>query len=202
MIPSGMLTIPEALELIRARIDDEDLRMQSDPRPDKQTVACKSLAEAIRNGKVVVYIMVGGAVCGVGNTLDSKTMEYRHEPRQLIAGWETWLASGRVCNGSAYNGARLFLRPYSLESWLGPEPKNIRARTGTQGRPTKSMPLIMEEFARRLRDGESAASREAEAKALAAWLKETYPTAERPTPKTIKNNLPADFQPRGNGHPK
>ena len=39
MIPSGMLTIAEALELIRARIDDDDMRMQRNPKPDRGEVA-------------------------------------------------------------------------------------------------------------------------------------------------------------------
>ena len=112
------------------------------------------------------------------------------------------MLGGRVNNGSKFNGTPIYVHPFDLEHWLGPEPKSIRARTGTQGRPTKSMPLVMEEFSRRLREGETANSREAEAKALAAWLKETHPTAERPTPKTIKNRLPADFRPYGNGRPK
>jgi hypothetical protein len=196
MIPSGMLTVPEVLELIRARIDDDDLRMQTNPKPDKQMVACESLAQAIRNGLVAAYIMSGGAVQRIERTFDG------NEPEQLIAGWETWLASGRVNNGSKYNGTLLYLRPYNLEMWLGPEPKIVSARTGTQGRPTKSWPVIEREFHRRRSEGKTAASREGEAKALVAWLKDTHPTAERPTAKTVQNNLPADFQPRGNAHPK
>src|SRR5262245_32778786 len=116
--------------------------------------------------------------------------------------WETWFLAGRVSNGSRYNGIPIFVSPSDLKVWLGPDPEVVRVRTGAQGRPTKSMPLIMEEFARRVREGSTARSREAQAKELAAWLRDTYPNAERPSPKTIQNNLPTDFRPRGNGRPK
>ena len=38
VVPSGLLTVPEVLELIRARIDDDDLRMQSTPSPTEKGV--------------------------------------------------------------------------------------------------------------------------------------------------------------------
>ena len=62
MIPRGYLTIPEVLKIIRARIDDNDLLMQGDPKPDRGAVACKSLADAIRLLNVHVYTISGGAV--------------------------------------------------------------------------------------------------------------------------------------------
>ena len=99
------------------------------------------------------------------------------EARKLIEG-ETWLSSGRVNNGSEYNGCRLFLRPLALESWLGPASEEVPiAKTGAPGRPSKGMPIVMDEFGRRRSNGETAASREAEARALADWFKDTYPTA-------------------------
>jgi hypothetical protein len=35
MTPRGYLTIPEVLKIIRARIDDDDLLMQRNPKPEK-----------------------------------------------------------------------------------------------------------------------------------------------------------------------
>jgi hypothetical protein len=202
MIPSGMLAIPEALELIRARIDDDDMRMRRNPKPDRGEVACESLAEAILATRVTARVVSGGAVCAVRNEFNFMTDQYIENVAALMDGWEAWLSKGRVKNTSKYNGVYIFVSPSDLRIWLGPEPQLTRARTGTQGRPTKSWPVIEQEFNRRRVDGKTAASREGEAKALVAWLKETHPTAERPTAKTVQNNLPADFQPRGNGHPK
>ena len=62
MIPRGYLTIPEALEIIRARIDDDDQLMQQIPKPDRDLAARQSLATAIINGSVTVCIMSGGVV--------------------------------------------------------------------------------------------------------------------------------------------
>jgi hypothetical protein len=203
MIPSGMLTIPEALELIRARIDDDDMRMQREPKPDRREVACASLAEAILGTNVTACIVSGGALHRVRNDFDWTESRNIENVAALMDGWESWLVSGRVKNASKYNGATIFVSPSDLRLWLGPEPQITKARTGTQGRPTKSWPVIEQEFNRRRGEGKTASSREGEAKALVAWLKDTHPTAERPTAKTIQNNLPADFQPRaGNGHPK
>jgi hypothetical protein len=187
------------LKIIRARIDDDDMIMQGNPKPDRTAAACESLADAIRHVRVSVYTIRGGAVVEIGNEfLDTENTE----TNSLIEGWEKWLPSGRVANGSKYNGCRLYVRPYALENWLGPVAKEVPiAKTGAPGRPT-SMPIVMEEFERRLKNGETATSREAEAKALADWFKDAYPTAPQPTWKTILNKLRPDFRPRGNGHPK
>ena len=41
----------------------------------------------------------------------------------LMDGWETWLASGRVKNGSEYCGAPIFISPHDLKLWLGLSPR-------------------------------------------------------------------------------
>lgn len=58
------------------------------------------------------------------------------------------------------------------------------------------MPIVMAEFERRRAAKCCEQSREAEAKALAEWLRMVHPDTQIPTPKTIRNKLPADFQPR------
>jgi hypothetical protein len=197
MTPRGYLTIPEVLKIIRARIDDDDMILQRNPKPDRTTAACESLASAIRDASVDVYTMSGGAVIRIDNDFLETP-----ETRALVEGWEQWLSTGRVSNKSKYNGCRLFVRPTALERWLGPAAEGVPiAKTGAPGRPT-SMPIVMEEFERRLKDGETAMSREAEAKALAAWFQDAYPTAPQPSWKTILNKLRPDFRPRGHGHPK
>ena len=60
MTPRGYLTIPEVLKIIRARIDDDDLLMQRNPKPEKTAVACESLAAAIADGTVSVYQSAAG----------------------------------------------------------------------------------------------------------------------------------------------
>lgn len=61
--------------------------------------------------------------------------------------------------------------------------------TGTPGRPTKGIDIIRIEFQRRVDAGEIADSLAAEARALQAWYRETYPRRDCPTTKTIENNL-------------
>jgi hypothetical protein len=61
--------------------------------------------------------------------------------------------------------------------------------TGAPGRPPKSMHLIKDEHARRVREGEAIQGVSAEAQALLQWLKTTSPKAPRPELKTIENNI-------------
>ena len=60
--------------------------------------------------------------------------------------------------------------------------------TGAPGRPT-SMQLVHPEHQRRLDAGAAERALSAEAAALAAWLKKTYPNAPSLTVKTIENNI-------------
>jgi hypothetical protein len=57
------------------------------------------------------------------------------------------------------------------------------------------MGIVMVEFERRRASGLCEPSREAEANSLAAWLKQTHPDMPALTAKSIRNKLPADFQP-------
>ena len=62
-------------------------------------------------------------------------------------------------------------------------------RTGFPGRPSKSKHLIDDEFERRVADHEALPVLAQEARALLHWLAAKYPTAARPTLKTIRNNI-------------
>jgi hypothetical protein len=73
--------------------------------------------------------------------------------KELIEGWERWLGSGRVANGSKYNGCQLFVSPYSLRFWLGAAPK-APITSGAPGRPS-GMGIVMGEFERRRANGGS-----------------------------------------------
>jgi hypothetical protein len=193
MTPRGYLTIPGVLKIIRARIDDDDLLMQRNPKPDRAAVACESLATAIRDAVVPIYTISGGAVIRIDNDF----CDFDHtETRSLIEGWESWLSTGRVVNSGNYNGCRLFIRPFSLEVWLGPAADDLPIpKTGAPGRPS-SMAVVMEEHRRRVTGGQSASSRAREGQELELWFKETHSGMPCPTAKTIQNNLPANFQPR------
>ena len=195
MIPSGYLTIPEVLKIIAARIDDDDLLMQQNPKPDRDALARESLAKAILNRKVDVYTVSGGAVVQIetGLTFDGN---FDKEEQELMGGWEVWLADGRVMNSGKYNGCRLFIGPHNLGYWLGPDPKAVPIATGVAGRPTPKH-LVLVEHARRRRTNENAQGRGKEAEELAVWLKETHPRVPQLKAKSILNFLPRDFQPNG-----
>jgi hypothetical protein len=195
MTPRGYLTIPEVLKIIRARIDDDDLLMQQNPKPDRAAVARESLARAIRDETVHVYRISGGAVVRIANDFADFDQT---DTKSLIERWESWLPTGRVVNGSKYNGCRLFIRPASLEHWLGPAAEDVPIpKTGAPGRPS-SMAVVMAEHRRRVSSGESACSRAVEGQALETWFKEMHLCVPCPTARTIQNNLPPDFQPRAN----
>jgi hypothetical protein len=66
--------------------------------------------------------------------------------------------------------------------------------TGMPGRPSKGKHLIEDEFKRRCETGEVLASLDAEAQALLVWYKDNDPSAQRPTVKTIKNNIRASHR--------
>jgi hypothetical protein len=63
--------------------------------------------------------------------------------------------------------------------------------TGMPGRPSKGKNLIEDECARRIRDGRALPTLADEARALFDWYKAEYPKEERPTEKTIQNNIRA-----------
>ena len=103
-----------------------------------------------------------------------------------------------------YERQRLLIADEQMTRWLahmresfGITPEKAVPKSGAPGRPS-SMHIVLDEFERRHACNQCEASREAEAKALAEWLKKTHPNAPQPTPKTIQNRLPAEFQPRTN----
>jgi len=73
--------------------------------------------------------------------------------------------------------------------WPSPETPAALASSGAPGRPSKSMHLILDELGRRVDGRKIAASLGDEAEALLTWLKNTHPSRERPTAKTIENNI-------------
>jgi hypothetical protein len=77
----------------------------------------------------------------------------------------------------------------------GEAPESEVTSTGAPGRPT-SMHLVLAEFARRHKAGQTEPSRTGEGEALAAWLKKKHSKCPQPTAKTISNNLPRSFQPQ------
>jgi hypothetical protein len=189
MIPQGYITAPEVLQIVRSRIDHDDLMVRTGA--DEDSAARESLATAIRTGEVTVHFMQGGALSYLWYT----------DREQFIEGWETWLASGRVANGSKYNGLLLLFSPFDIDWWLGPAPKTETTKTGAPGRPS-SMGIVMTEFEWRRADGGCESSREAEANFLATWLKEKHPNVPKLTAKSIRNKLPPDFQPFSQRCPK
>jgi hypothetical protein len=113
MTPRGFLTIPEVLKIIEARIDDDDMMMQSYSGITREEAACHSLFSAIRGRKVQVYTVSGGAVVQIGGALrNDSALE------ELVDGWSSWLPSGRVSNRGMYAGCRIFIKPSGLRHWL------------------------------------------------------------------------------------
>jgi hypothetical protein len=99
---------------------------------------------------------------------------------------------------SRYSKEKLLIEEAELHrwcaTWLAPAPQTLITKTGAPGRPT-SMGVVIAEFERRRTNEMCESSRDAEAKALEAWVKKTHPDLPAPTAKTIRNKLPQDFQP-------
>jgi len=74
-------------------------------------------------------------------------------------------------------------------------PFELRDRgTGTPGRPTKSIHLILDEFERRIARAETGRVLREEATALIEWLKIAHPFVDRPTRKTVENRIRSRFR--------
>ena len=65
----------------------------------------------------------------------------------------------------------------------------VEDRTGAPGRPSKGAHLISDEFDRRSELGDLEAGVTEQARVLLQWLKETHPLRERPTVRTIENQI-------------
>jgi hypothetical protein len=88
-----------------------------------------------------------------------------------------------------YEHKRFLISERELDRWLG----RMESRTGAPGRPS-SMDIVLREAERRKETGKRAASKQAEAEALAIWLRETHPEAPPLTAKTIRNRLAASVK--------
>ncbi len=93
-----------------------------------------------------------------------------------------------VAKGQATDGTKTLSDIHILPSGLADH-----MPTGVPGRPSKGIEIIRAEFERRVAAGEIAASLAAESGALAAWYNRTYPLRDRPSPKTIANNIRSDY---------
>jgi len=204
MITVGYCTIPEALTLLEAH-----------------GKSLLHLEEAMLRGELRVYV-------SVSREYDWEICRVPREDLQVLGkSWGSWLAKGRVPPAPpdppdysaawnawvenrtgpepenpnsvlrTYERTRPLIAEQELDRWLG----RADSRTGAPGRPS-SMSIVLDEFKRRQACNQCEASREAEAKALAAWLKDAHPGLPHPTAKTIQNKLPSSFQPYQNHIPK
>jgi hypothetical protein len=77
------------------------------------------------------------------------------------------------------------MRPFFHDS----PAEDLNIRSGMPGRPAKGKHLIEDEFKRRVANQQVKPTLPEEARALFDWYKTEYPGAERPTIKTIRNNI-------------
>ena len=94
-----------------------------------------------------------------------------------------------VAKGQATNGTKMLSDIHILPLGL-----DDHMPTGLPGRPSKGIEIIRAEFERREAAGEIAASLAAESRALADWYHRAYPLRDRPSPKTIGNNIRLDYK--------
>jgi len=91
-----------------------------------------------------------------------------------------------------YCGAQPLIKNEHVEVLFPQKIHDVPQRSGAQGRPPKSMHVLMDEHDRRVAANEPLEpTLEGQSKALLAWLKETNPSAPRPGWKTVRNNLMA-----------
>jgi hypothetical protein len=217
MIPRGYCTIPEALKLIEYKTSEG--------------APFEWLDAALADGFLRVYVMSWGEytydmmripheelnqmrASGWDSWLPSGRVP-KQPGREKNPEWDVWIKNPKgpppmdlkwAPNALWHYGEKqLLIEDAELsrwcDTWLAPAPQTLIAKTGAPGRPT-SMPIVLAEFERRRTSGKCEPSREAEASALVAWLKETHPDMPVPTAKTIRNKLPKDFQPFGERYPK
>ena len=119
--------------------------------------------------------------------------------RWLSQDWGNWFAKGVIPNGFArYERRRLLISKVDIdrciERLLDDKGEASCQKTGAPGRPS-SMAIVLREAERRRNAGKCEVSKQAEAEALVAWLKENHPDVPAPTAKTIRNKLPQTSSP-------
>jgi hypothetical protein len=206
MIPPGYITLPEALDLIQACIDDDDLNVLQCP-PDtraRRWAAIRGLGDEVSDpvSCVDLYVMKGGKPSQIPIK----------DARGLVSeGWGIWIEGGRVDveafanvpddefysteTTERYQGCQLLVEDSAVRYYWKQQARLEPAKTGAPGRPS-SMDLVMGEFARRIASHETAPSRSEESKELAKWLSEKHPGMPKCGGKRIFNKLPPSFQPR------
>jgi hypothetical protein len=207
MIPPGYITLPEALDIIQACIDDADLYMlQGSPDPKcRRYAAIQGLGDEVSDvGSLLsLYVMKGG----------KPSILRRTDARKLVEeGWLCWIEKGCVdANAAAagdqvfgtkdrpatvqYDGCQLLVTEYDVRRYWKPQVRPELPKSGAPGRPS-SMDLVLREFGGRMARNETAPSRDAESKELARWLADKHPDMPKCSAKTILNKLPPAFQPR------
>jgi hypothetical protein len=88
--------------------------------------------------------------------------------------------------GRAWHGL-LLSRDAVVRAWGRPGAEIMR--TGTAGRPSRSIHHIDAEHARRLEDGRATRTLVEEARQLRAWFRSSFPEAPTPTENTIRDNI-------------
>jgi hypothetical protein len=88
--------------------------------------------------------------------------------------------------GRAWHGL-LVSRDAVVRAWGRPGAEIMR--TGTAGRPSRSIHHIDAEHARRLEDGRATRTLVEEARQLRAWFRSSFPEAPTPTENTIRDNI-------------
>ena len=196
MIPLGYMTIPEAI------MDMEHTFQEGEALP--------WLEAGLLDGDLQVFTQRG-------RQYDVEVCRIPWEDvNRLGRNWASWITTGIVpyrepdfpppTAEQTYSRCQLLLRDTNFSYWFGRLRQQLGleevlvAKTGSPGKPS-SMHIVIAEFERRRANNRCEGSRTAEAKTLAAWLKEQHPQAPPCEYKAILNKLPPDFQPF-NGLPK
>jgi hypothetical protein len=220
MIPLGYCTVPEALKTIRLRaVDGTPFGLLDVALADG--LLRLFVMRAYENGLQVMRIpleeikQLRAAMTGWDWWLPEGRVP-KAEERRINPEFAAWLSDFpqggprpkeyleepiHAPTLRRYSEDQLIIEEAGLdkwcEMWLSPAP----AKSGAPGRPS-SMGIVVTEFERRRELQQCEQSREAESQALAAWFKQAHPEMQAPTAKTIRNRLPADFQPHNGQRPK
>ena len=189
-VPVGNISLSEAFEQFH-----EDLWRNSPtpetPSPGEHQTAGEEVRRSTATQKEFEEVFANG-------TLEARVLHGEREltitPRQ----WKDTCSPARAffggpiedfCDGplADYRGLFPYVDEAAFKNWLRSRPK-----TRAAGRPS-SLSIVMAEFERRQKDGCRSTSRSAEANTLSEWLWKAHKL--KLAPKTIRNQLPPDFQP-------
>ena len=171
--------------------DDPDWLAWKDKNENRKNVVESILLEAIRQGRITVFVVEDGTWSQI---LPPKFEEPDcYWPERIFLPGELHSFSGdALCE---YDRATPFVKDLDFDNFLESEPllPPKMNKTGSSGRPS-IMKAVLAELERRIEAGELSAGLTPQARDLEDWVGKTFPRYQRPKAASIRNSIRKRFR--------